>query len=136
LQRKTFFHDPSNLLLGQESVVKPLNKGLFVVWALHVHNQRSIATQKQNHLLAFIGGGIDFAMHGMRGNVKKVSSTDGDGVFSSGAALEASGPGNEIAIHVVISVMMPTGHCTGGSSSAKYLFSSVFEGEVPRNARA
>jgi hypothetical protein len=110
-------------------------EALGLIWAVHVHNEGASSTEKQDDLLYLVGRGIDFAMDGMRGNVEEISSTDGDDILSSSATLEASRSGNEIAIDVVVSVVMPTGDCPRVGSPAKYQLPFVFEGKVPSNPR-
>lgn len=83
-------------------------EALGLVWAVHVDNHRPGSTEKQDDLLSFVGRGIDFAMDGVRRNVEEISATDGDGILSPRAALEASRSRNEVAIDIVVSVVMPT----------------------------
>lgn len=65
--------------------------------------------EKQDYIISLAGRRVYSAMGGMMGHVEEISGLKGFDNLFSGAILEASTSGNNTAINLVISVIIPTG---------------------------
>jgi len=105
-----------------------------LVWAVNIGDQGTAPVQEEDDFQPLVCRGVGFAMDGMWGDVEEIPSTDGDGILFVSCILEMGGPGDDVAIDFIVSVMMPTGDGVWLSSRAQDQVIFVFKGPMSDNA--